>query len=283
MKAFYFQNMDMYDDWNGWQQKTVYFMDGRFVPVQHIRSKSIKKIDTKERFIMTPGKVYVDVEYPLSDDRRRNHHVRRYLYQGCSLIISLLPIQTKRDYMIAYNQYVKSLRNLALDYMVAPKVHIRNLTPDMIRFFGIQKSPFICLEYNHMQDLKKIKWDWMRQMQALVQIPFATLTPPHDPLRVMLENDSFRLVDQPISSTPLMKNTLNATGISPKKGEISIYGDADFNLYMKSNCQKHSASNLYKQIPYISVIRGNVVKLQYNLQDQSMFGKHYVISIPKYK
>ncbi|MBB6452213.1 hypothetical protein HNQ94_000658 [Salirhabdus euzebyi] len=278
MKTFYFENLNVYSD-ERWEKKNIYFTSDLFVPKHYINRLEERKIEV-DQFWMSPGKVYVDIEYPLTDQKLQRHHVRQYLYKGCSLIISVFDLRRNMKWKQDFQCYIESLRGIPIDYMVVPKVNVKYLTVDMIRYFGIKKVPFILVDIHKKEDINDIKWGWLRQMQCVMRIPFAYVK--SDLSKLLHEKfNEYNLMElsPPITKHPLKNRSLIETGISPKKGEIRIYGDADFNLHLKDQHKWGKGKIKEDLAPYISVIRGNVVKLNQTILEQKDFGNYCQISI----
>ncbi|SET90361.1 hypothetical protein SAMN05421676_110100 [Salinibacillus kushneri] len=270
MKAFYFENMMVHQE-GEWKRKKIVFTKNLFLPARSLDWMPNRKIQVNV-FKMSPGKVYVDIEFPLNQKSLQDHHVRRYLYQGTSLVISAIDLRPHMDWKRDFHNYSDELSGIAIDYLVVPKVNIKYLTPDMIRYFGLQHVPFILVYAEHPRDLKDIQWGWLNQMQTLVRIPIGCMEHPLSKFMMQeLNHFSFQVLPEMISTNPLSKDTLNQTGISRKKGEINLYRDTDFNLYVNRNQKREYCRKV--QAPYISVIRGNVVKLNQTIYDQKGFGE----------
>ncbi|QHS22579.1 hypothetical protein GWK91_06285 [Virgibacillus sp. MSP4-1] len=270
MKAFYFENILIQQE-DVWKRKKIVFTEDVFLPAHYLDWVPQRKIQA-DVFKMSPGKIYADVEFPLNHKSLLDHYVRRYLYKGASLLISTLELGRKADWKERYHHYCDELSGIAIDYLVVPKMNIKYLTPEMIRYFGIQKVPFILVYANQIHDLTHIPWGWLNQMQALVNIPIGCIKHPLSDLVIQaLAESGFQTLPEVISNTPLSAETLSKTGISNKKGEIKIYNDTDFNLYVNSNQMNHYCQK--DQVPYISVIRGNVVKLNQTIYDTQGFGE----------
>jgi hypothetical protein len=283
VKVYYFEKIKVWSE-QGFETQNIYFTKELIVPSHYINWLHKRKIDANGLWL-GPGKVMLDLDFPLRDHKTRDHHVRKYLYRGCSLLISILDLERKLNWRSLFHSYVHELKGLAIDYMVVPKVNIKHLTPDMIRFFGLQKVPFILVELTNGNDLDQVKWGWLKQMQMISKIPLACFDHRlSSNLINELNNHQMLAVSNLLSNKPIPKQVLVETGISPKKGEIRMYGDADFNLYeMKRESEfnrVHGFANQYtEQYPYISVLKGNVVKLRQTVIDKKGFGDWCKISI----
>ncbi len=275
MKVFYFEEAEIWGE-NISNTKNIYFTKEIFVPKHYTGRYPSRKISINPFFI-TAGHVYVDTDYPLQNNRLRSQYVRKYMYKGATLVITRFQIKNNHfDWRRDFHQYVRSLQGLAIDYMVVPQMHISYLTVDMVRFFGIMKVPFILVECNRFQKLSNFHIQWLRHIQSLVPIPLAVLKGEGDWFLEHLKESQVIVLKHPISSLPLQKEDLKLTGISPKKGEITNYGDTDFNLYVKNN--KKEKSNI-DEYPYISVMRGNMIKLNQTVMDKRGLGQYCTISI----
>ncbi|MRG86396.1 hypothetical protein [Salinibacillus xinjiangensis] len=271
MKAYFFKRMPVWIE-NDWEQKDIVFTKEKFVPKHYVNQLPKRQIHANI-FQMTPGNVYVDNEFPLSSKALRDHHVRRYLYQGCSLLLSSIDLERTYNWKDLFQEYKQELAGIAIDHIVVPKINLKYLTAEMVRYFALQRTPFILVYTSEDLDLDHVKWGWLNQMQSISQIPLACLEHPNSTtLFKFMHKHSLHTLPEIISVHPLSKESLTLTGISPKKGELQIYGDADFNLHVPSN-----RGNINLQNPYISIIRGNVVKLNQTVYDQKGFGQYFEI------
>jgi hypothetical protein len=283
VKVYYFEKIKVLSE-TGFEKQNIYFTNELIVPSHYLNWFHKRKVDANGLWL-GPGKVMLDLDFPLRDRKTRDHHVRKYLYRGCSLLISILELERRLDWRTLFHTYVRELNGLAIDYMVVPQVNIKYLTPDMIRFFGLQKVPFILVYLTNNSDLDQVKWGWLKQMQMTVKTPLACLDQRlSSNLIKEIKNQQLLFVSDLLSNTTIPKQVLIATGISPKKGEIRMYGDADFNLYeMKQHKEINRVHGLRNQptelYPYISVLKGNVVKLRQTVIDKKGFGDWCKISI----
>ncbi len=282
VKAYSFLNIQVVEN-NDFVIRDVHFTKDLFIPDHYLARCRVRKLNA-EPFILSPGKVFIDIEHPLGNQSLRDHFVRQYVHKGATLLITQFQIRRQLTWKSEFQRYVTSLKGLAIDYMVAPKIDIKYLSNDMIRYFGLQKVPFIIVELTDAKDVSKLKFGWIKQMQVMTKIPLAVMENKNGKLLYqMFKQNDILICDQRITKKPLRRDVLIQTGISPKKGEIRIYGDSDFNLYLQKDIFKNhlSLQSLLEgeANPYISVIRGKVIKLNKTILDQRGFGEQNQISI----
>lgn len=284
MKAYFMKDIWIWDD-GQWLMKDLLFTENKFYPVWFKSQLHPREIKT-DYFVATPGKVYVDLEFSLLNQERRMMHARRYLFRGASLVIVVydLPVESL-EWRSAFQCCIQELSQLPVDYMVVPKLNVKHLKPEIIRYFSLQKSPFI-LVYIDSPDELKMKWEWIYQEQKLFRIPLAVMKSEQQKmLKQFLADHDFLMLPDELSHLPLSKQSLRLAGIGPRKGEIYHNGATDFNLYnmeYRQSSDKEEMEFFHDMLPFITFIRGNMIKLNQTVNDQKGFGQHMQITIPQH-
>ncbi|MFC0523161.1 hypothetical protein ACFFGV_06065 [Pontibacillus salicampi] len=244
-------------------------------------------------FWVSPGKVYVDVEFPLYRTEYFIPIVRRYLYRGCTTLIVQVPIITEKNLQQTFYSHLEQLDGIALDYMAVPRVSLTKLSTSMVLFFGRHKIPFIIVEVTDKKQLLEKEWQWIAQAQHPSFIPIVPVFSFNDSSSfsykewlTLMEEHQVRTLPSPITEEPLSLENLKATGIFPTKGEFIYQGDADYNIYPAYEQQEQIEGNeqmfYHKAIPYVTVIRGQVIRAHLELDDYNGYGKYQTISIPNH-
>lgn len=284
MKAYYWDQVLVWNQ-ESWVKKDLLFGQERFYPPSFKHHFTIREI-TSSHFFLTPGKVYTDLEFPFSDQKKRFMHARRYLYRGASLVIAIYPLPVEKNiWKWHFQQYIQALSDIPIDYTVVPKINIKFLTQEMIRFFSLQKIPFIAVWADSEEDLPE-KWEWLYQEQKLFRIPFAVFQDEsQDMLKAFLKDCQFLLLSDDLSFFPLSRSSLIQTGIAPRKGDLNPNGLTDFNLYeMKYKHIETDSDKVFfhKISPFITIMRGNMIKLKQTVDDRKGAGQFFKISLPQH-
>ncbi|MEQ6388877.1 hypothetical protein RZN22_06075 [Bacillaceae bacterium S4-13-58] len=249
----------------------------------HISNEMMKRIPCSlDSFLMKPGKVYVDEEDSFYQCTDIPSLAKKFLYLGCTLVIILLPTTSLRHLKAQLPKFRESLKHLPIDYMIAPHLSCSHLTPEMVRYAGYHKLPFISITkpINNRYPV----WDWIKQAQGYYSTP---IVPHYDPLDTSLIHDMKKqgiyTLDTPLQQLPLTKDSLKKTGISPKKGELYNNKDADFNLFLEEDVNGKNlsdSSDYHSAIPSVTVLRGKVIRAGTELLDIPGFGEYYTGTSP---
>lgn len=270
---------------NKWEALSMGVNNGKWCSPSDLKKKTMKlQVDP---FWIAPGKVYIDFQFPLFHSPYQTSLLRRYIYRGCTLLLTQLPITSKRQMKSKWADYKKSLEGLAIDYMIVPRVPIHYLDDEMVRFFSRLKVPFILFEVSTEAELYKKRWQWISQAQN----PFCTPVVP-----VFLQDNLHSLWDKfvrtyeiislpsPLDELPLGIDNLKATGIYPYKGEVIPSGDADYNLFRveKEEIEAPDQMFYHKAIPYVTVLRGKIIRAHVEMNDERGYGNYREVSIPNH-
>jgi len=95
---------------------------------------------------------------------------------------------------------------------------------------------------------------------------------------------NIRTLPDPLNELPLSVGNLYATGISPFKGDFRTLGDADYNLYINDERQIEAPDQMFyhRAIPYVTVLRGKVIRAHVEMNDDKGYGRLTNISIPNH-
>ncbi|KGP73052.1 hypothetical protein [Pontibacillus yanchengensis] len=272
-----------------WSTLSIGVKDGKWCEKRKLKKQTFQM--NTDMLWMSPGKVYVDIEFPLYKVDYLTPLVRRFIYKGCTCIISQVPIPSKREMKELYLDYINELEGLAIDYMVVPRIPLTQLDASVIRFFGLQKAPFIIVEVSNKEEFYSKSWQWITQAQHPSFIPIVPVfqiageTISYSEWLKIAKQFGVRTLPKPLDEKPLSIENLRVTGISPFKGEFIHLGDADYNLYSIHPSEEIEALDqmfYHKAIPYVTVLRGNILRAKLELDDYSGYGKHRTISIPNH-
>ncbi|SDL66671.1 hypothetical protein [Sediminibacillus halophilus] len=287
MGAYYFYNEYVYDE-DGWQSKSMIVEDGKFT--RRINDKAPAREMNTKQFWVGPGKVYLDIEEPFYQQASLEVNLRKFIYRGCTLLLCQLPIRSHSNYKRNFASFQKKLTESPIDYMIVPRIPLSQIRPEMVRFFGRQKVPFILVEQDPVKEVQKIKWEWIHQAQSLTKIPLFMLSSSKRNHRqqstcwpsVAPELD-LTLVNPSELELPLPKKLLRKTGISPYKGELIPHASADYNLFLFQENQSIDEPHnfrYHKAIPEVTVAKGKVIKVNHIVKCRKGNGMYKKVSIP---
>lgn len=278
VKASHYMNGD------SWGELEIGIKEGKWCsPKKLLRNTMNLHVDP---LWISPGKVYVDFQFPLYQSPYQTSLLRRYIYRGCTLLITQLPIKSKKQMKTCWQRYKKSLESLAIDYMIAPRVPIHILDDSLIRYFSRLKVPFILFEVNTEEELYQKKWQWLSQAQNPFSTPIVPVFQKEDMYSLWTKFvDTFQIksLPLPLNEYPLPIENLKITGIFPFKGDVISLGDADYNLYkMDEEIEAPDQMFYHKAIPYVTVLRGKIIRAHVEMNDVKGYGDYYHVSIPNH-
>ncbi|WP_026771252.1 MULTISPECIES: hypothetical protein [Sediminibacillus] len=287
MGAYYFYNEHVYDE-DGWQSKSMMIENDRFI--RRINGNTSAREMNTRQFWVGPGKVYLDIEEPFYQQASLGTNLKKFIYRGCTLLLCQLPILTHSDYKRNFISFRKKLAESPIDYMIVPRIPLSQVHPEMVRFFGRQKVPFILVEQTSVKNGQEIKWEWIHQAQSLTKIPLIMLSSSKranrqqtlDLTNIASELD-LTLVEPSELELPLSKKLLRKTGISPYKGELIPHASADYNLFLFQENQSIDEPHnfrYHKAIPEVTVAKGKVIKVNHIVKCRKGNGMYKKVSIP---
>ncbi|SDJ67551.1 hypothetical protein [Sediminibacillus albus] len=291
MGVYYFYSEFFFDE-NSWNTQSVSVENEKFA--RELCGKGNAMELNTDHFWVGPGKVYLDYEEPVYYQTSPENTIKKFIYRGCTLLLCQMPVLSHTNYKEKFNQFKKQLSGMAIDYMIVPRLPVSILKPDLVRYFGRKRLPFILLDANNEQELKEVKWEWIQQAQGLTQIPLLLVT------EVQTKNENkkiagtwesivetygiFTIIESSLA-VPLSKNMLKMTGISPYKGEILAQASADYNLYLQHKVQsidEQPEFRYHKAIPEVTVAKGRVIKVNHIIQCLEGSGSYTHVSIPRH-
>ncbi|WP_053219405.1 hypothetical protein [Virgibacillus senegalensis] len=287
MGVYYFFNERVFDE-DGWKSKSLIVENGKFTR-RLIDKGAAKEMETKQ-FWVGPGKVYLDIEEPVYQQASPEMTIKKFIYRGCTLLLCQLQIYSHSDYKRRFFSFQDQLADFPIDYMIVPRVPLSQLRPDMVRFFGRQKVPFILAVPHVGLEWDAVKWEWIQQAQSLTKIPLFLLSTTNRNSRQLSVHWNgidpkldITVVEQKDLALPLPKKLLRKTGISPYKGEILPHASADYNLFLLKEIQsidEPSNFRYHKAIPEVTVAKGKVIKVNHVVKCLEGNGVYNHVSIP---
>ncbi|MRH42409.1 hypothetical protein GH741_06895 [Aquibacillus halophilus] len=290
MGVYYFRSDYVFEE-DKWISKSIQVENERIVITQINKQRTIEM--NVDKFWIGPGKVYIDYEEPLYDRKFVDNTVNKYIYRGCTLLICQLPIRSYIHFKRKFEQFREHLSSLPIDYMIVPRIPTHLLQPDIIKFFGTKKMPFVLIDTNSKHELLKVKWEWLESAQYFSGIPFVLHKDGSKNKRKELTSTwssickKYRIntIEENISEYPLSKETLRQTGISPFKGEFLHQSSADYNLFEMDeipSVDERPKFRYHKAIPVVTVSKGEVIKYNHLIHPEKAKGELKQVSIPNH-
>lgn len=204
----------------------------------------ILKMDVSS-FIMTPTHVMFDSHLPSENFQLlKQYSKKNYLLKGCHTIIT--PFSIHYEYQFDQELHKKriSLLNSPVDYVLALRLPIKTLSQSLIRKCKKEKIAIILVEMEDESSISKIPWGWIREAMFPynpILIP-AVLSNKEAKRKAIIKvwnevlNDEKipRLVDEIQEKTPITVKNLKKFGLYPKRGDLHIGGEINYNLYFKN-------------------------------------------------
>ncbi|WP_177174138.1 hypothetical protein [Salipaludibacillus aurantiacus] len=230
-------------------------------------SSSDMQVITKP-FKVKPGHVTFEKEAAeWFDDNYGPSYIKRMLLSGFSTFIRILPITYETDTEDVFKKARFQLKDCPVNYIYAPRVSLRRLTPSWVRKLKKMAVPVILFYVETKEEIEKTRW------QRLLEAAF--------PLRLMfifdckhsalsnsdekyarskwektvknLRINSFFYLPEP--GEEVSRLLLQRIGLYPKKGSFDSGSDADYFLYFN---EKKEAEHIL--LPEIIILKGKVVK-----------------------
>lgn len=271
-----------------WKQASLGVRDGKWIQPYKLNRETMTI--NMDRFWISPGKVHIDLQFPLYQTEFQSALVRRYMFRGTTLLIVQCPISSSRNMAKEFQMMKHRLDGLGIDYMIAPLVSVNKLTPEMIRFFGNERVPFVLFQAETKEDILNKMWGWIAQAQDPSFIPVTPVVKNEGPLSYskwlqLAEHHNVRTLPRVLGECPLTKENLRATGIYPYKGEFMYSGDADYNLFrLHTETQIDTPDQMFyhKAIPCVTVLRGQIIRSHTEVNDLEGYGRYFKASIPNH-
>lgn len=244
-------------------------------------------------YVMTPGHVMiVDELPPMAFHDFKNHITDHYLSQGCTTLLSVFTIQHEREFKQKLKLAKSYLFNSPIDYYFAIRVPIEKLTPSLVRMCKRHKLPAVFLEISDGNSLGNVAWGWIKE--ALYQFPVTfipCLRKVADSSKqikkawktIMKEERLPHLIECPEAGKALKKEMLMMLGIYPKKGDLRVGGELNYNLFVYPEdriVETIEDLDYDSHIPEITVHRGIILKAGEAISFRPGFGNECAVTVP---
>lgn len=196
-------------------------------------------------FIMTPNHVMLDLNAPPSNfQEMKQYFTENFLLKGTGTIISAFSIQFENQFEEELRKKRTSLINSPIDFVIAVKLPLEKLSTTIIRKCKRNKIPVIFVELKTIEDLYKKPWGWIKEAMfpynpVLVPIFSTDQKAKKNLLKIwneILDKEKIsHTFDEIPEKTPIDLKNLKKFGVYPKRGDLSIGSEINYNLYFKAD------------------------------------------------
>ncbi|MGV3465788.1 MAG: hypothetical protein ACO1OT_10900 [Heyndrickxia sp.] len=196
-------------------------------------------------FIMTPTHVMLDLNpLPSGFQEMKKYITENFLLKGTGTIINTFTIQFENQFEDELRKKRTSFLNSPIDYVIAARLPLEKLSTTIIRKCKRNKIPIIFVELKNIEDLYQKPWGWIKESMfpynpVLVPIFSAGQKTKKNVLKIwneILDKEKISHVfDEIPEKTPIEVKYLKKFGVYPKRGDLSIGSEINYNLYFKAD------------------------------------------------
>ncbi|MED1205002.1 hypothetical protein [Heyndrickxia acidicola] len=209
----------------------------------HYRRDKHMRMDVSS-FIIGPTLVMLDMNTPGGTFQQfKQHFAENFMLKGCSTVVSVVEMNSETQFEEALAQKRQSLLNCPIDYVLGVKIPLKRISTTFIRKCKKFKIPCIFLRLEDGADLHLIPWGWIKESMFPynpVLVPFVSKVNEIHKQRIIKEwkkvMDAEKLpscFDEIPDSSPIPLHNLKKFGLYPKRGDLHIGGEINYNLYLK--------------------------------------------------
>lgn len=246
-------------------------------------------------YFMTPGRVIADFNLVtcgnLADYKNK---LLKLIVKGCTTVLVPCYIPYEKDFGKKIRAARHSMINSSLDFVLGLHMPAEKITPSTIRLCKRYKLPFIVADIDEHTNIYSIPWGWIKDAQFQYQIPIYPLWKIEDKRTLNIQMDIWEWVTVtnnlpthlhfPSDSTPISSVIRKQIGLYPKKGELLIGNDLDYNLFMypleEPKVEETNNLDYDKRDPLITVHKGRVLKAGREVKFFPGFGKELYVKLP---
>ncbi|NSL52284.1 hypothetical protein [Calidifontibacillus erzurumensis] len=263
--------------------------------------KSLKKYQGKRvnvsNYFMTPGHVMADFNI-LQCDNFINYkkHLVKLIDKGCTTVVVPCYIRYESEFEKKIRAARHAMINSTIDFIIGVHMAAEKLSPQTIRLCKRHKLPYIIIDIEDKTNIFSIPWGWIREAQFQYQVPIypkwntkdkQLLKQQMNEWEQMTANHQiptclyFPFDDHP---RPLQRLIRKQIGIYPKKGELLIGNDLDYNLYQYpldgEKVEESSKFNYDNNDPIITVHKGKLLKENGKVNFFPGYGQELKLTMP---
>ncbi|WP_064091034.1 hypothetical protein [Rossellomorea aquimaris] len=249
-------------------------------------------------FIMTPVHVMCDLELPLKQEfsSLKNYFINEFISKGCTTILTSFSLQYEYQFLEKLKEKRTSLLNSPLDYTLGISVPADLITQNTVKLCKDHKIPIIWVALDNIEQLKKIKWGWIKGLlynYPITFVPFFTtnidkkLKMKHLKIwQKMMKNERIQhFSDEIQQKTPLPMEQLKKIGIYPHRGNFIVGGEISYNLYMRKENSSNEEHSTFKYEDHVLKCTMNKGKCFYSFNQGYFYpgvGEEIIIHTPGY-
>lgn len=251
-----------------------------------------------EPYIMTPTPILLKRKFPLekSFSDLKKYFIEEFISKGCTAFLTTTNIHQEQELNTELKRLKTKLLNSPIDYVIGVEISVQNLTQTFLRKCKREKVPAIFVQIEHIDDLYRIPWGWIREAMFPYNSPLIPLfrgkserENKHTKLhwKKLMENEKIPFIaDELAEDTPLSYSVLAKIGIFPFKGNIQQGQELSYNLYSMDQTNRMFEENelfhYHKSKLVVTVHKGDVIKANNYVLFRPGFGEHVKIKTPSY-
>ncbi len=196
-------------------------------------------------YIMTPTHVMLDLtSLPSGFQEMKKYYTENFLLKGTGTIINAFTIQYESQFEDELRKKRTSFLNSPIDYVIAVKLPLEKLSTNIIRKCKRNKIPIIFVELKNIEDLYEKPWGWIKEAMfpynpVLVPVFSGEQKAKKNLLKnwdeILSKEKISHLFDEIPEKTPIAVKYLKKFGVYPKRGDLSIGSEINYNLYFKAD------------------------------------------------
>jgi hypothetical protein len=283
-------NADIYsEEAKDIKQQSFIIKNNSFHLIKATKMKSSLMKMNVASFIMTPTHVMLDEKLPnTSFPLLKQYFIKNFLQEGCHTIITSFAIQYEFQFDEELHKKRITLLNSPVDYCIAIRLPLEKLSTSLIRKCKKEKIAIILLEIQDESTINDIPWGWIREaMFPYNPILVPTLLTKEESRRKLILkqwNDVLgkekipKLSKELLQKTPISIKDLKKFGLYPKRGDLHVGGEINYNLYFKNGIVAEQSKILYDNSRLaIMVHKGRVITTANHVTFRPGFGEEIII------
>ena len=246
-------------------------------------------------YFMTPGHTFIDFDLIKCDNLKDfKQRLINLISKGCTTVLAPCYIPYELDFEKSIRGARHRMINSTIDFTIGVHMTAEKLTPSLVRLCKRHKLPYIIAEISEHTDIHSIPWGWIRDAGFQFQVPIYPLWKVEDEKVLKTQMDRWEYVTSlnkiptylqfPIDLRPIPRVIRKQIGLFPKKGELLIGNDLDYNLYQYPEfvLKVEDTTQLdYDKIdPIITVHKGRLLKTKLETNFFPGYGEELKIKAP---
>ncbi|WP_102345784.1 hypothetical protein [Bacillus sp. Marseille-P3661] len=246
-------------------------------------------------YFMTSGQIINDLDLlTIANSFEYRNRIKKLIQKGCTTILTSFYMAYEEGFKQKLDYANHCMINSTLDYEIGLQLPVEKLTPTMIRLCKKHKIPFILVDISDHTNLYYVPWGWIREAMYLYNVPIYPLWKTENKKiykeqkqlweEICTINKIPTHLNFPTDLSPIPKTILKQIGLYPKKGELLIGNDLDYNLYsfpsIDSKVEEKDKLDYDKQEPIITVHKGRIMKVMDTVNYFPGYGEKLKVNIP---